>query len=127
MSHKQKDSTYPDEAMLSFDFLPRLEADKVGGVLLSECLARLICRAGAALSSSFPPPTLRLLVDALRFRPAGADLALEAVDVAVTGDFCSFGFVVDSMLDNDAEVADCLAEERVTLDDMRNFFLNLWV
>jgi len=100
-------------------------ADRVEGVLLSECLARLLCRVEVTLSSWFSPTTLRSLVDALRFRPVGADLALDAVDVAVIGDVCSFGFVVDSVLDNDAEVADCLAEERVTLDDMRDFFLKL--
>jgi len=113
--------------MLSFDFLPRLEVDTAEGALLSKCLARLLCRAGAPLSSSFTPPALRSLVDILRFRPAVVDLALGAVVVAVTGDFNSFEFVVDSVLDNDAGVADCLAEERVTLDDMRDFFLKLLV
>lgn len=114
--------------MVSFDFLLRLLADEVEADLISECFARLLCRFEARVSSSFPPPTLRSLVDALRFRAAGADLALaELEEVSAAGGFGSFGFVVGSVLDNDAGLADCLAEERVTLDDMRGSFTKVRV
>jgi len=123
----ESNNIYPDVAMASsLHFLRGFEADELRDILFS-CFSRLLCRVAARLSSSIPlPPTLGSLVDALRFRAWGADFSFEVVDVDVdvdeTGVFLSLTLVVGSLLDNDAGMADCLAEERVTLDDMRNFF-----